>query len=100
MVSYTFTKDETHMTSEDIDAKLRTTFKLSTQEASILGLLLATDVVSSDLICERLNVATEVRVAIHRLRKTLATHQVEIESKRHLGYWLTPEMKDRIRRRL
>jgi DNA-binding response OmpR family regulator len=91
---------EEPMTSDDISAKLRTTFKLSAQEASLLMLLLTTDVVSSDLICERLNVATEVRVAIHRLRKTLATHQVEIESKRHLGYWLTPEMKDRIRRKL
>jgi len=94
MVSFTVEKAES-MSDESI--KLRLTFRLSPQQASLMLLLLSMEVVASQVIYERLSVGTEVRVAVHRLRKSLETYNINIEAKRGLGYWLTSETKAKIR---
>jgi hypothetical protein len=48
------------------------------------------------MITLRLNIATDAKVAIHRLRDALKGHGIEIKSRRGLGYWLEPEDKERI----
>lgn len=85
--------------SEDIEASvgLRLAFRLTPQETSLMLLLLTMEFVSNDLIYERLNVATEVRVAIYRLRRSLKRYQISIESKRNFGYWLNSETKAKVK---
>lgn len=79
------------------NVKLRIAFKLSQQQVSLLLLLLSMKVVHPQVIYERLSVATEVRVAVHRLRHVLEPFGITIENKRSLGYWLSDESKARIR---
>lgn len=85
--------------SEDIEASvgLRLAFRLTPQETSLMLLLLTMEFVSNDLIYERLNVATEVWVAIYRLRRSLKRYQISIESKRNFGYWLNSETKAKVK---
>jgi hypothetical protein len=78
------------------DQKLLVTFKLPPGPNNLLGLLLSVEMVTPEMIERRLEIATESKVAVHRLRKYLEPYDIKIESRRHLGYWLTPETKARI----
>jgi protoheme ferro-lyase len=49
------------------------------------------------MIQQRLEIATDSKVAIHRLRQHMKPYGVAIQSKRCLGYWLEPETKQLIR---
>ena len=84
-------------TAKQVNEAMRITFQLTPQETDIMGLLVLLPLVSPDTISERLGIATEVRVAVYRLRITLKHHNIEILSRRKFGYWLTDETKARIK---
>lgn len=79
------------------DNDLLVTFKLSPTLNAIFGLLLSQKLVTADMIERRLAIASEAKVAVHRLRYFLKPWEISIESKRNLGYWLTAETKERVR---
>jgi hypothetical protein len=63
----------------------------------LLGCLLATPNVTSDMITVRLGIATDAKVAIHRLRDVLKPHGIPIQGRRGVGYWLEPADKEKVR---
>lgn len=82
------------------DATLAASFDLSPKLSDLLGLLLKLRVVTSEVIQQRLGVASDPKVAIHRLRKAMARHGVRIEVRRGFGYWIGEEDKARIREKV
>jgi hypothetical protein len=62
-----------------------------------LGLLLALPIVTPEMIRQRLEIAPDAKVAIHRLRKHIEPWKIEIGSRRNVGYWLEPEDKAKIK---
>ena len=79
------------------DQDLLLTFKLTPSLNSILGLLLSQKLVTPEMIEQRLSIATNAKVAVHRLRQAVKEWGITIESKRNLGYWLPLETKAKIR---
>jgi hypothetical protein len=79
------------------DQDVLLTFKLNPSLNSIFGLLLHQKLVTAEMIEQRLRLATEAKVAVHRLRQALKPWSIEVESRRNIGYWLSPETKARIR---
>lgn len=86
------------------DRHLGSIFKLSSSLTNLLGLLMSVPNVTPDMISTRLRIATDPKVAIHRLRAELddwATRNKKaplvIHSKRSLGYWLDDDTKTRIK---
>jgi len=83
---------------------LGVTFKLSICGARLLGCLLATPNVTSEMITLRLGIASDAKVAVHRLREALiksehfGLDEDVVQSQRGLGYWLSAEHKEKIRR--
>ncbi len=62
----------------------------------IFRMLLQQPRVTSEMISERVNAATEPKTAVFRLRKYLQRYDVDIKSKRYLGYWIEPADKKRL----
>jgi hypothetical protein len=79
---------------------LAVTFKLTPVLNNLMGLLLALPNVTPEMIRQRLEIAPDAKVAIHRLRKHLEPYGIDIKSRRNLGYWLEDETKLTIRRML
>ena len=79
---------------------LRVVFRLTPQETNLMMLLYTMQLVTPEVIVQRLGIATEVRVAMYRLRRTLVRHGVVINSKRRFGYWLDNETKAQIKEKL
>ena len=83
---------------------LGVTFRLSTSGARLLGCLLATPIVTSEMVTVRLGIASDAKVAMHRLREALVksehftADEDVIQSQRGLGYWLSNGHKEKIRR--
>lgn len=81
----------------DQDVKLAaTTFGLPAGMARLFGLLRSLPVVTAEIAEQRAGMATDIKVAIHRLRKYLLPHDIVVQSQYLVGYWLTPETKARI----
>lgn len=78
------------------DNRLAAVFKLSSSMMNLLGLLMSVPNVTPEMISTRLRIATDAKVAIHRLRCALEPWDLKIEGKRSLGYWLTTETKEKI----
>jgi hypothetical protein len=70
---------------------------LSPALRKIMGLMMQLPHVTPVMIEERLGIATTAKVAIHRLRHKLKPHGIEIKSRHCVGYWLEPDMKDKIK---
>lgn len=70
---------------------------LSPALRKIMGLMIQLPHVTPEMIEDRLGIATTAKVAIHRLRHKLKPHGIEIKSRHCVGYWLEPEMKERIK---
>ena len=102
------------MTNDDLDAlkariadleaaldqknkSIEATFKLTPSLTNLLGLLLSLPTVSAEIITHRLEVTSDAKVAVHRLRKILLPYGVTIHSTRLLGYWISDEDKEKIR---
>ena len=79
------------------DDNLAVTFRLTPVLNNLLGLLLALPVVTPEMIRQRLEIAPDAKVAVHRLRKHLEPWGLAIESKRNVGYWLEHDAKTKIR---
>lgn len=76
---------------------LAVTFRLTPVLNNLLGLLLALPIVTPEMIRQRLEIAPDAKVAIHRLRKHLEPWAIEIGSRRNVGYWLEEDAKARIK---
>jgi hypothetical protein len=86
------------------DDHLGVFFRLPSSLTKLLGLLMARPNVTPEMIHQRLEIATDAKVAVHRLRAHLKkwseengeTPVLDIESRRTLGYWLDDRVKKRI----
>lgn len=84
------------MTLKDFEAAdLAFVFSLPPLLEQVFRMLMAQPRVPSEVIAERLNVTTP-KTAILRLRRALQKHGIEVQSKRHLGYWIEPADKKRL----
>jgi hypothetical protein len=72
-------------------------FRLTPSLGNVLGLLVALPYVDAETVQTRLELFTNLKVAICRLRKELAPHGVEIKSRRFSGYWLDDADKQKIK---
>lgn len=82
----------------DLSVGLRLMLGLTLQETKLMLLLMQVELVTANLVNERLGIPTaDVRIAIHRLRNMLHPHNITIQSKRLFGYWLTDDTKARVR---
>jgi hypothetical protein len=79
---------------------IATAYHLPPNMSNLLGLLLALPVVNTEMICQRLHIATDAKVAIYRLRKELRPYGIDVLSRRGYGYWLDETAKETIRGRL
>lgn len=73
--------------------KLRKTFDFSPQEGRIAALLINEQVVSSRTIAEFSNSS---KVHIHHIRKKLKPHNITVQSRANLGYWMEEPDKTRL----
>lgn len=78
------------------DPKLHATFQLPKSLQNLLGLLIAVPNVTPDMIVDA-RVASNARVAMHRLRTALKPHDIPIRQRRALGWWLDAETKNKIK---
>jgi hypothetical protein len=87
------------------DDHLGVIFKLPKSLTALLGLLISVPNVTPEMIQLRLMIATDAKVAMHRLRQAmepfydkigLTTDDDLIQSRRGLGYWIDPSVKARI----
>lgn len=72
-------------------------FELTQQQAKLLALLMEVQVASADTIHKRVGMATEAKVAIHRLRQRLKKFDVNISAMRFRGFWITAEDKEKVK---
>lgn len=79
------------------DDGLAATFRLTPVLNNLMGLLLSVPAVTPEMIRQRLEIAPDAKVAVHRLRKQLEPFEIKIHSRRNVGYWLEDEDKARIR---
>jgi len=77
--------------------KLTVTFRLTPSQSKLLGLLLVLPHVTPDMVRQRLEIATDPKVAFHRLRQHLLPWDIFIKSRRNVGYWLEDDMKVRVK---
>lgn len=73
------------------------TFRLTPVLSNLFGLLLSLPNVTSEMIRQRLEIATDAKVAIHRLRTHLKPWGIKVHSRRNVGYWFDDEAKKKIR---
>jgi hypothetical protein len=72
---------------------IRAVFHLSPRLADIFGLLLSQDVVPTETLTTRLNLVSDAKVAVHRLRRQMAPLGITIHSRNRVGYWISDEDK-------
>lgn len=75
----------------------RNVFRLPANMSRLLGLLLASARVPTETIRDALTMKSDPKIAIKRLRGYLEPYGVVIKSVRHDGYFLDPDMKDRVK---
>jgi len=79
------------------DEDIRITFLLPPQLGDILGVLLAKPVVTTETLQRKLGIVAEAKVSMYRLRKKMDQFNIKIYSQSHVGYWIEPADKVRIR---
>jgi hypothetical protein len=72
------------------------TFSLPPTLARLLVIMLEGNIITPEEICDKYKIATEGRMAIHRLRSYLKGYNIQIMSKRNLGYWLDLDTQKKI----
>lgn len=78
------------MATEDEVHQLQRKFDVSPTLAQLLYLL-ATNVRLTAEQIEETGVVADARVSIHRLRKIMAAHEIDIRAAYKTGYWLSEE---------
>lgn len=81
------------------DHSIALAYNLTPKLSDLFGLLIALPVVTSEMIRQRLEIATDAKVAIHRLRHNLPA-DVKVHGRRGFGYWLDEATKAEIKNRL
>jgi hypothetical protein len=71
-------------------------FKLSPSLAKLLMIMLEETLVTTKEVSDKYKIATDGRVAMYRLRNYLRGYDIEIMSRRELGYWLEPSTKQKV----
>jgi|GEM_PF-2088761 len=74
-----------------------THFRLPLSLLATLSLLLREPVIDIDKFEADENTPKNIKAAIHRLRKMLAPHKINIKSRRSTDYWIDDADKERIR---
>lgn len=72
-------------------------FRLPPSLLATLALLLREPVIDIDKFEADENTPKDIKVTIHRLRKMLAPHKIDIKSRRSTGYWIDDADKERIK---
>lgn len=72
---------------------LQMRYDLSPSLAKILLLLVKNKVVTPSMIEVEHRITKDAKVAIHRLRRRLEGMQIEIKSRRDVGYWVDDEVR-------
>lgn len=76
---------------------LKSIYKLTPAMNGLLNLLIELPFVDDETIKHRLHLAADSKVLVYRLRKELEDKDVEIFSRRGVGWYLTDETKERLR---
>jgi len=71
-------------------------FRMTPALASLLSMLMTSQTVTKEDIEKDGRVATNIRVAMCRLRKELQPYDVTIQSRRFIGYWLNSADKRKV----
>lgn len=79
------------------DKRLLATFKLTPVMNSLMGLLLELPIVSTETIHNHTEIAANAKVAAYRLRRLLKPYDIEVHSRRNVGYWFSDDDKKKIR---
>ncbi len=84
-------------TDQDEITIIAVALRLPLVQARILRLLLSVPVVTHMMLDERLGLSIEnARVAIHRIKIRLSQYGMPINSQYSVGYFLTPEDRERL----
>lgn len=78
------------------DRRYDIAFQISRSQSRLLGLFCSVPLVTNEMIEERLEIATDARVAVHRLRQSLARHGVKILTHAGTGYSMPADMKAKV----
>lgn len=79
---------------------LQMEYDLSPSLAKLMLLLIENKVVTANMIEHDFKIATDAKIAIHRLRRRLIPSGIEILSRRDVGYWLPISVKEAIEKRV
>lgn len=71
-------------------------FSLPPMLEKLFKLLLKQPRVTTEMIVEGLGAEVDAKMTVFRLRKYLKPHDIDVKSKRHLGYWIEPAEKERL----
>ena len=77
--------------------RYQSVFNLTPALADLLGLLVSQPFITMAMVQDQVGIFTNLKVAICRLRKVLATFDVVIHSARYNGYWLNEKDRAYIR---
>lgn len=72
-------------------------FKLTQQQAKLLALLMEVPIASAETIRLRVDMSTEAKVAVHRLRARMLPYEVTIHGRRFHGFWMDEENKRKVK---
>lgn len=87
---------ELEKSKADLEIDYAFVFSLPPIVERTFRLLLQHPRVTTEQLAARLPVGAEPKCAIFRLRKFLKRHGFDVQSRRHLGYWLDPADKERL----
>ena len=76
--------------------RLARAYKLPPKLVGMLSLLIDKEIVTADMIEHEHQLATCAKVGMWRLRRRLRPYSIEIKALATVGYWLEPEVKDKI----
>lgn len=79
------------------NSDLSSVFRMPPALSDLLGLLLAMPTINAEIVQEKVGISSDIKVTMHRLRKELAPFQIKVKSRRHAGYWLEDQDKERIK---
>ena len=84
------------MATDDEVHQLQRKYHVSPALAQILHMLVENQRVTPDQI-EGAGIVTDARVGVHRLRKIMSAHEIEVRSSYRTGYWMSDEDRAKVR---
>jgi hypothetical protein len=74
----------------------RKEYRLTRALSELLLLLVSQQIVTTHTIEHTHRIATDGKVAVHRLRRRLAPYGLKVESQRDVGYWMDDAHKEAV----